>query len=66
MLLLIFDKELQASPVKQDWSIQARSDLAGMLCRTLRQVAGKTIHWSVTAQIPYMCSGVITSQSPVF
>lgn len=40
MLLLIFDEQLQASPVKQDWSLQTRSDLAGMLCRTLRQTAG--------------------------
>lgn len=61
MLLLIFDEQLQASPVKQDWSLQARSDLAGMLCRTLRQTAGTsylatlvtfvtlTLQWSVTA-----------------
>lgn len=40
MLLLIFDEELQTSPVKQDWSLQTRSELAGMLCRTLRQTAG--------------------------
>lgn len=52
MLLLIFDKELQASPVKQDWSLQTRSDLAGMLCRTLRQTAGTTLHKSVIAPPP--------------
>lgn len=66
MLLLIFDKELQASPVKQDWSIQTRSDLAGMLSRTLRQAAGKTVHWSVTAQFTYTCTGITSSQSTIF
>ena len=40
MLLLIFDEELQVSPVKEDWSLETRSELAAMLCRTLRQVAG--------------------------
>ena len=40
MLLLIFDEELQVSPVKDDWSLETRSELAAMLCRTLRQVAG--------------------------
>ena len=40
MLLLIFDEDLQTSPVKYDWSLQTRAELAGMLCRTLRQTAG--------------------------
>lgn len=40
MLLLIFDEELQVSPVKEDWSLETRSELAAMLCRTLRQIAG--------------------------
>ncbi|KAL0052002.1 hypothetical protein WJX82_006344 [Trebouxia sp. C0006] len=40
MLLLVFEEELQTSPVKADWSLQTRTELAGMLCRTLRQIAG--------------------------
>ncbi|KAA6426769.1 MAG: hypothetical protein FRX49_03094 [Trebouxia sp. A1-2] len=36
MLLLVFEEELQTSPVKADWSLQTRTELAGMLCRTLR------------------------------
>ncbi len=40
MLLLVFEEELQTSPVKKDWSLQTRTELAGMLCRTLRQTAG--------------------------
>ncbi|DBA87458.1 hypothetical protein WJX77_001718 [Trebouxia sp. C0004] len=40
MLLLVFEEELQTSPVKGDWSFQTRTELAGMLCRTLRQIAG--------------------------
>ena len=41
MLLLIFAEDLENSPVKADWSLEARSQLAGMLCRTLKQHAGK-------------------------
>lgn len=40
MLLLIYGEELQTSPVKEDWSLLTRSELAGMLSRTLRQSAG--------------------------
>lgn len=42
MLLLIFAEDLENSPVKAHWSVKARSDLAGMLCRTLKQHAGKS------------------------
>ena len=42
MLLLVFEEELQTSPVKADWSLQTRTELAGMLCRTLRQIAGRS------------------------
>ena len=41
MLLLVFEEDLQTSPVKADWSLQTRTELAGMLCRTLRQIAGR-------------------------
>ena len=62
MLLLVFEEELQTSPVKADWSLQTRTELAGMLCRTLRQIAGKSplllpflscqcqCHWGFSAQ----------------
>lgn len=41
MLLLIFAQDLENSPVKADWSVHARSQLAGMLCRTLKEHAGE-------------------------
>ena len=54
MLLLLFGEELQSSPVKQDWSRRTRSELAGMLSRTLRQTAGTALLWLITMTTHYL------------
>ncbi|KAK9812754.1 hypothetical protein WJX72_003030 [[Myrmecia] bisecta] len=40
MLMLVYGEGDAASPVAKEWSAAARSELAGMVCRTLRQAEG--------------------------
>ncbi len=43
LLLLVYGQHEEGSPVGAEWSPRSRSDLAAMLCRTLRQAAGRAL-----------------------